>query len=50
MEYRTAIVDELGWWQSEEVALDKARIIQERFPEAEVTLMKVICRGREIEL
>ena len=41
---------ELGGWQSEEVALDKARIIQERFPEAEVTLMKVICRGHEIEL
>lgn len=40
---------ELGG-QFKEVALDKARIIQERFPEAEVTLMKVICRGREIEL
>lgn len=40
---------ELGW-QIKEVALYKARIIQERFPEAEVTLTEVTCRGHEIEL
>ncbi len=30
-------------------AIDKARIIQERFPEAKVTLLKVTCRGMEVE-
>ena len=39
---------ELGH-EFELVAINKARIIQERFPEAKVTLMKVTCRGHEIE-
>lgn len=39
---------ELGW-ERELVAMDKARIIQKRFPEAKVELTKVTCRGMEVE-
>ena len=39
---------ELGW-EFESVAIDKARTIQKRFPEAKITLTKVTCRGNKIE-
>lgn len=38
---------ELGC-EKEIVAQDKARVLQKRFPEAEVMLIKVTCRGEEI--
>ena len=39
---------ELGW-QFEDVAIAKAEMLHERFPEAEITLRKAVCRGYEVK-